>query len=100
IINNAKRLFVVGTTSLRAIESSFEDKVIACKKSTKLFIYPGYKFNNKIHAMITNFHLPKSSLLLLVSAYIGKETILKIYEEAKKNNYRFYSFGDAMLLIP
>jgi len=101
IINNRKgRLFVVGTTSLRTLESSTENgKVIAQKKETNIFIYPDYKFKNKIDGLITNFHLPKSSLLLLVSAYLGKENIFKIYEEAKKNNYKFYSFGDSSLLI-
>ncbi len=99
IINNRKgKLFVVGTTSLRTIESSHENKIIPCKKSTKLFIYPGYKFKNKIDGIITNFHLPKSSLLLLVSAYIGKDILFELYETAKRENYRFYSFGDAMFL--
>lgn len=101
IINNRKgKLFVVGTTSLRALESSIKKgKIMNCKKSTNIFIYPGYKFKNKIDGLITNFHLPKSSLLLLVSAYIGKNNILKLYDIAKKNKYKFYSFGDSSLLI-
>lgn len=99
-INERKgRLFVVGTTSLRAIESGFKNRVVPCRKRTSLFIYPGYAFKNRIDALITNFHLPKSSLLLLVSAFIGREKVLMLYETAKKNNYRFYSFGDAMLLF-
>ena len=65
---------------------------------TRLFIYPGYKFK-KVKNMITNFHLPASTPLLLVCALAGKEKILKAYEEAKRNNYRFFSYGDAMLIL-
>jgi S-adenosylmethionine:tRNA ribosyltransferase-isomerase len=101
LINNRKgRLIVVGTTSVRALESSTENgKVIPAKSSTEIFIYPGYKFKNEIDALITNFHLPKSTLLMLVSAYYRREEILKIYSEAVKNKYRFFSLGDAMMLI-
>jgi len=102
LINNRKgRLFVVGTTSLRALETAADKKGIIHpgKSISKIFIYPGYKFKNKIDGMITNFHLPKSTLLLLVSALFGREKIFKAYEEAKKNNYRFFSLGDAMLLL-
>ena len=100
IINNCKsRLFVVGTTSLRAIESSFKnEKVIPGKYDTNLFIYPGYKIKNNIYGMITNFHVPKSSLIMLVAGLIGRNKILSLYEIAKKKKYRFYSFGDAMLI--
>jgi len=101
IINNAKRLFVVGTTSIRALESVSDKngKIHAGKGSTELFIKPGYKFKTKIDAMITNFHLPKSTLLMLVSAFIGRKKILNAYKIAVKNNYRFFSFGDAMLIL-
>ena len=103
IINNRKgRLFVVGTTSLRAIESCYnkeKKKLIPGKYKTNLFIYPEYEFKNDIYGMITNFHIPKSTLLMLVSALIGRKKLLEIYEIALKNNYKFYSFGDAMLLL-
>ncbi len=101
-INRRKgRLFVVGTTSLRALETAADEhgKIPAISSGSEIFIYPGYKFKNKIDGMITNFHLPKSTLLLLVSALFGREKILNAYEEAKKNNYRFFSLGDAMLLL-
>lgn len=87
-----RRIIAVGTTSCRTLESN---KV---KNSTNIFIYPGYKFKN-IDALITNFHLPKSTLLMLVSAFAGTKKIKKAYQEAIKNKYRFYSFGDAMLII-
>ena len=101
IINNRKaRLIVVGTTSVRALEASSKNgKILAKKAKTDIFIYPGYEFKNKIDALITNFHLPKSTLLMLVSAYYGMDSILKAYKEAVKKKYRFYSLGDAMLLI-
>jgi S-adenosylmethionine:tRNA ribosyltransferase-isomerase len=101
-INNRKgRLILVGTTSVRTLESAADPhgKIIPQKSKTSIFIYPGYQFKNRIDALITNFHLPKSTLLLLVSAYYGKEAILKAYREAIKQKYRFYSLGDAMLLI-
>ncbi len=100
IINNRKgRLIVVGTTVVRTLESSFKNnKVIPNKTQTNLYIYPGYKFKNKIDIMLTNFHLPKSSLLLLVSAFYGRTPLLKAYKQAVKHKYRFYSFGDCMLL--
>lgn len=101
-INKRKgRLIVVGTTSVRTLESSTDEKgkVIPQKSKTSIFIYPGYKFKNHIDALITNFHLPESTLLLLVSAYYGREKILAAYQEAVKQKYRFYSLGDAMLLI-
>jgi S-adenosylmethionine:tRNA ribosyltransferase-isomerase len=100
-INNRKgRLFVVGTTSLRALEAANINGVVECgTKETEIFIYPGYKFKNKIDGMITNFHLPESTLLMLVSALVGKDKILEAYEVAKEKKYRFFSFGDAMLII-
>ena len=101
IINNAKRLFVVGTTSTRALESVADNKgkIHPKKGSTEIFIKPGYKFKTKIHALITNFHLPKSTLIMLVSAFKGKQTILKAYKQAVKEKYRFFSFGDSMLIF-
>ena len=100
LINNAKRLFVVGTTSLKALESANQNgKIIPQHKNSKLFICPGYKFKTKVKGLITNFHFPKSTLLLLVSAFYGKEKILDAYEKAIKHKYRFFSLGDAMLLL-
>ncbi|RMF55423.1 tRNA preQ1(34) S-adenosylmethionine ribosyltransferase-isomerase QueA [Candidatus Woesearchaeota archaeon] len=102
IINNRKgRLIVVGTTCVRALESSADEKgnIIPQKSKTSLFIYPGYRFKTRIDAIITNFHLPKSTLLLLVSAYFGRERILEAYKLAVEKKYRFYSLGDAMILI-
>jgi len=103
ILNNAKKdnrnIFAVGTTSTRVLETvankynGFE----ACSGNTDIFIYPGYKFL-AINGLITNFHLPKSTLLMLVSALSKREYILNAYEVAKKNNYRFFSFGDAMFI--
>lgn len=103
IINDAiqknKDVIAVGTTSLRTMESSFENgKVIAKKAETSLYVYPGYKFK-VVNKLITNFHLPKTTLFILVCAFAGIENIKKAYKEAIKNNYRFYSYGDAMLII-
>ncbi|MBI5391007.1 tRNA preQ1(34) S-adenosylmethionine ribosyltransferase-isomerase QueA [Candidatus Woesearchaeota archaeon] len=101
-INRRKgRMFVVGTTSLKTLESSCDDRgrVIPQRSLSSLFIYPGHQFKVKIDGLVTNFHLPKSTLLLLVSAYFGKEKIMHAYAEAIKHSYRFFSFGDAMLLL-
>lgn len=97
------RIIAVGTTSVRALESAAlgaepERSVVAMDGPTDLFILPGYQFR-VVEALITNFHLPKSTLLMLVSAFAGREKILDAYEIAKKEGYRFYSFGDAMLII-
>ena len=103
-INNAKqngnRVIAVGTTSCRVLESIADDNgfVKETEGDTKIFIYPGYKFKC-LDGLITNFHLPQSTLLMLVSALAGKEYIMKAYEEAVKEKYRFFSFGDAMLII-
>lgn len=102
-INQAKnkggRVIAVGTTSVRTLESAAVDgKLQAFEGSTGLFILPGYKFQ-VIDGMITNFHLPRSTLIMLVSALAGRENVLNAYEIAKQTNYRFYSFGDAMLII-
>jgi S-adenosylmethionine:tRNA ribosyltransferase-isomerase len=87
------RIIAVGTTSARLLESARE----AGKGATNLFIYPGYKFK-VVDALITNFHLPRSTLMILVSAFAGRDLIMKAYEEAVKEKYRFFSFGDAMLI--
>lgn len=95
-----KRVISVGTTSCRTLESAATDdgKIQASSGWTDIFIYPGYKFK-LIDGLITNFHLPESTLLMLVSAFAGKENIMAAYEEAVKKRYRFFSFGDAMILI-
>ena len=102
-INQAKKkggkVIAVGTTSVRTLESAgVNGKLRAFDGSTDLFILPGYKFQ-VIDGMITNFHLPRSTLIMLVSAFAGRNNIMKAYEIAKQTNYRFYSFGDAMLII-
>lgn len=99
-INEAKRVFVVGTTTLRTLESFAEDgKIYAGKKLTKIFIYPGYKWQFTYTALITNFHLPKSTLLMMISAFYDREKILDAYKTAVKEKYRFFSLGDAMLIF-
>ena len=104
-INKAKqegrRIIAVGTTSCRVLESIADEKtgmVKPIEDDTEIFIYPGYKFKC-IDGLITNFHLPESTLLMLVSALAGKEYIMKAYKEAVKEKYRFFSFGDAMFII-
>lgn len=94
------RIVVVGTTSVRALESSVDEmgRFLPKLGYTDIFIYPGYKFR-AVDALITNFHLPKSTLIMLVSAFAGKETILNAYRVAVEEGYRFYSFGDAMLIL-
>lgn len=105
-INNAAknggRIIAVGTTTCRALESAALKRgrqyaVASGKASTRLFIYPGYKFKIT-EALLTNFHFPRTSLLLLVSAFAGRKNILHSYDQAIKNGYRFYSYGDAMLI--
>lgn len=94
-----QRIIGVGTTSVRTLESAFVDgQIQAGEGQSNLFIYPGYTFK-VITGMITNFHLPKSSLLLLVSALAGTSSIRNAYQEAISHRYRFYSFGDAMLIL-
>ena len=103
LINSTKaedhRVIAVGTTSCRTLESAAtEDGVVQATSGwTEIFIYPGYKFK-AIDALITNFHLPQSTLLMLVSALAGREHILAAYEEAVRERYRFFSFGDAMIM--
>ena len=94
------RLFAVGTTVTRALESSSKNGVIYPSQGyTNIFIYPGYKFQSGIDALITNFHVPRSSLILLVTAFGGYERVMKAYKIAIEKKYRFYSFGDAMLIF-
>ena len=94
------RLICVGTTSCRTVETSCDEygRVLAGSGDTSIFIYPGYRFK-VMDGLITNFHLPESTLLMLVSAFAGREHILAAYEEAIRERYRFFSFGDAMLII-
>lgn len=104
IINAAKaaggRIFSVGTTSTRTLESVTDENGIVQAGSgwTKIFIYPGYAFKI-VDCLITNFHLPESTLIMLVSAFVGKELTMGAYEEAVKERYRFFSFGDACLFL-
>ena len=103
-INGAKarggRIICVGTTSCRTIESAADENghLKACSGWTEIFIYPGYTFKI-LDGLITNFHLPESTLIMLVSALAGREHVLAAYEEAVRERYRFFSFGDAMLII-
>ncbi len=96
-IQKKKRIIAVGTTSTRTLESAYQNGFKKCCGTTDIFIYPGYKFK-VVQAQITNFHLPKSTLIMLVSAFAGREFILKAYQEAVKENYRFFSFGDSMFI--
>lgn len=104
LINETKgaggRVICVGTTSCRTLESAADEKGVLHAGSgwTDIFIYPGYGFK-LMDALITNFHLPESTLLMLVSAFSGKEQVMAAYEEAVKERYRFFSFGDAMFVI-
>lgn len=104
LINSTKksggRIIAVGTTSCRTLESAAEEDgtLKAGSGWTDIFIYPGYRFKI-MDGLITNFHLPESTLIMLVSAFAGKEHVLKAYEEAVKERYRFFSFGDAMLIV-
>ena len=104
IINEAKkekkRIIAVGTTTVRVLESCANNEgiVMPQKKETDIFIYPSYKFK-VVDALITNFHLPESTLIMLVSAFTGYDETMEIYKEAVKEKYRFFSFGDAMFII-
>ena len=96
---NGKRVICVGTTSCRTIESAADEngRLKACSGWTDIFIYPGYQFKI-LDALITNFHLPESTLVMLVSALAGRDHVLAAYEEAVRERYRFFSFGDAMFI--
>lgn len=95
----ARRIVAVGTTSVRTIESALRGPgLVAASGETEIFIYPGFEFRG-VGAMLTNFHLPKSSLLLLVSAFGGRDFVLAAYRHAVETGYRFYSYGDCMLVV-
>ena len=104
IINKAKRegrrIIAVGTTSVRTLESAADENgfLRACNGNTQIFIYPPYKFKC-VDALITNFHLPESTLIMLVAAMTGREEILNLYKTAVGERYRFFSFGDAMMIV-
>lgn len=96
-----RRIFAVGTTSVRVLETAFDGKksFFPGIRDTALYIYPGYEWKC-VQGLITNFHLPKSTLLLMVCSFAGQEFVLHAYREAIQKKYRFYSFGDAMLILP
>jgi S-adenosylmethionine:tRNA ribosyltransferase-isomerase len=97
--NEGRRVIAVGTTGVRTLESAWKDgRFVRGDGATSIFIYPGYAFK-VIDGLFTNFHTPKSSLLMLVSAFAGREFILERYREAIKKEYRFFSYGDAMLIV-
>jgi S-adenosylmethionine:tRNA ribosyltransferase-isomerase len=99
-INNAVRIVAVGTTVVRVLESAMceDGKLIAQDGSTDIFIYPPYRFR-VVDVLLTNFHLPRSTLLMLVSAFAGRDFLLRAYREAIRGHYRFYSYGDCMLIL-
>ena len=99
-IKEGRRVIAVGTTSVRTLESASNDDgfVVAGEGNTQIFIYPGYKFK-VVKGLITNFHLPESTLIMLVSAFIGRDKTLEIYNTAVSEKYRFFSFGDSMILL-
>ncbi|MFZ2055705.1 MAG: tRNA preQ1(34) S-adenosylmethionine ribosyltransferase-isomerase QueA [Candidatus Aminicenantales bacterium] len=102
-IGSAKKdgrpVFAVGTTVVRTLESAWQDgRLLTGTRSTDLFIHPGYEFR-VVDRLLTNFHLPRSTLLMLVSAFAGRELILRAYQEAVQQKYRFYSYGDCMLIL-
>jgi S-adenosylmethionine:tRNA ribosyltransferase-isomerase len=99
-VNEATRVIAVGTTATRVLESvaGEEDRIGPAARSTRLYIYPGYRFR-RINALVTNFHLPKSSLFLLVCAFAGRDLMQKAYRLAIENRFRFYSYGDCMLIL-
>jgi S-adenosylmethionine:tRNA ribosyltransferase-isomerase len=99
-INSASRIIAVGTTTVRTLESATQaaGQIVARERATDLFIYPPYRFRI-VDVLLTNFHLPHSTLLMLVSAFAGREFLLRAYEEAIRERYRFYSYGDCMLIL-
>jgi S-adenosylmethionine:tRNA ribosyltransferase-isomerase len=97
-INTASRVVAIGTTSCRVLESQPPGPIQPCSGRTSIFIRPPYEFQ-RVGALLTNFHLPKSTLLMLVSALAGRERILAAYEEAIRERYRFFSYGDCMLIV-
>jgi len=102
IINDTRgRIFACGTTTLKTLESAANARgeIEAGEGWSDLFIYPGYMFKSRVQALITNFHLPRSTLIMLVSAFAGRDRIMAAYQEAVDEGYRFYSFGDSMLIL-
>jgi S-adenosylmethionine:tRNA ribosyltransferase-isomerase len=100
-LDEGRRIVAVGTTTTRAIETAVArggGHVDAGSADTSLFIFPGHRFR-AVGALVTNFHLPASSLLMLVSAFAGRDAVLDAYREAVRERYRFYSYGDAMLIL-
>jgi S-adenosylmethionine:tRNA ribosyltransferase-isomerase len=98
-ITNGRRVLAVGTTSVRALESAVVEGVVQpIQGETQIFIYPGYEFQ-VVNALLTNFHLPGSTLLMLISALAGKDLIRRAYQAAIDEEYRFFSYGDAMLIL-
>jgi len=103
-INNAQRIVAVGTTAMRVLETATRNTKLVSRQvesqsaETDLFIYPPFTFR-VVDALLTNFHLPRSTLLMLVSAFAGREFILRAYGEAVRNRYRFFSYGDCMLIL-
>ena len=96
---NGGRVICVGTTSCRTLESAAQKgEITECSDDTEIFIYPGYKFKC-MDALITNFHLPESTLIMLVSAFAGYDLTMSAYNHAVAEKYRFFSFGDAMLIL-
>ena len=96
---NGKRVICVGTTSCRTVESVAQrGSIEACSGDTDIFIYPGYTFKC-MDGLITNFHLPESTLIMLVSAFTGYDNVMNAYKIAVEDRYRFFSFGDAMLIL-
>lgn len=98
-LSEHRRIIAVGTTAIRTLEANFNKyhKIVASKEKTNIFIKPGYEFK-VVKAVITNFHLPKSTLIMLVSAFMGREFTLEVYRHAVEEKYRFFSFGDAMFI--
>jgi S-adenosylmethionine:tRNA ribosyltransferase-isomerase len=103
-INKAQRIVAVGTTAIRVLETAARNGNLVSRQiesqsgATELFIYPPFTFR-VVDALLTNFHLPRSTLLMLVSAFAGREFILRAYDEAVRERYRFYSYGDCMLIL-
>ncbi len=99
-MNDARRIAAVGTTVVRVLESAKRgnEKFIVQTGSTDIFIYSPYRFQ-AVDLLLTNFHLPRSTLLMLVSAFAGREFLLRAYQEAIRQRYRFYSYGDCMLIL-
>jgi S-adenosylmethionine:tRNA ribosyltransferase-isomerase len=99
-INGAKRIIAVGTTATRVLESAADETGVVkpTTGTTNLFIYPGYRFK-RVNGLLTNFHLPKSSLFLLASAFTGLPLLQRAYQAAIENRYRFYSYGDCTLIL-